>query len=74
MDDYGISLPGGIKPEPNVNATLRVLTIHHDLTDTVKVIYGSWTANILSWLADLVVMQYQRKKTIDCCFINITLL
>ena len=55
MDDYGISLPGGIKPEPNVNATLRVLTIHHDLTDTVKVIYGSWTANILSWLAALVV-------------------
>ena len=37
MDDYGISLPGGIKPEPNVNAALRVLTIHHDLIDTVKV-------------------------------------
>ena len=38
MDDYGISLPGGVKPEPNVNAALRVLTIHHDLIDTVKVI------------------------------------
>ena len=38
MDDYGISLPGGVKPEPNVNAALRVLTMHHDLIDTVKVI------------------------------------
>ena len=38
MDDYGISLPGGVKPEPNVNAALRVLTTHHDLIDTVKVI------------------------------------
>ena len=37
MDDYEISLPGGIKPELNINAALRVLTIHHDLTDTVKV-------------------------------------
>ena len=37
MDDYGISLPGGVKPEPNVTAALRVLTIHHDLIDTVKV-------------------------------------
>ena len=38
MNDYGISLPGGVKPEPNVNAALRVLTTHHDLIDTVKVI------------------------------------
>ena len=38
MDDYGISLPGGVKSEPNVNAALRVLTTHHDLIDTVKVI------------------------------------
>ena len=36
MDDYGISLPGGVKPEPNVNAALRVLTTHHDLIDTVN--------------------------------------
>ena len=38
MDNYGISLPRGVKPEPNVNAALRVLTTHHDLIDTVKVI------------------------------------
>ena len=48
MDDYGISLPGGVKPEPNVNAALRVLTIHHDLIDTVKVIVYNVVAN--SWL------------------------
>ena len=45
MDDYGISLPGGVKPEPNVNAALRVLTIHHDLIDTVKVIMYNVVAN-----------------------------
>ena len=37
MDDYGISLPGGVKPEPNFNAALRVLTIQPDLIYTVKV-------------------------------------
>ena len=37
MDDYGISLPGGVKPEPNVNAALRVLTIQPDLIYTFKV-------------------------------------
>ena len=48
MDDYGISLPGGVKPEPNVNAALRVLTIHHDLIDTVKVIIYNMVAT--GWL------------------------
>ena len=38
MDDYGISLPGGVKPEPNVDAALRLLNTYHDLIDNVKVI------------------------------------
>ena len=37
MDDYGISLPEDVKSEPNINAALRVLTIYHNLIDTVKV-------------------------------------
>ena len=56
MDDYGISLLEGVKPEPNVSAALRVLTICHDLIDTVKVnITRCWLvamymiANTLNW-------------------------
>lgn len=37
LTDYGIKVPEGSQPEPNVDDALRVLMSHHHVIDTAKV-------------------------------------